>query len=203
MISSELQNHWLWQDKPFAKGQAWTDLLLLSAKTQIQTIYRDKIYSLAIGQIITSENDLCNRWGWSRTKVRKFLELLEETLMVELVRDKRKTVITILKHSNIQPQDNKNRPNPIQESIQDKEQKKRQEKKQLKPILQQVIAKNDKPEKKPVEKQDKAIKSVKTNAINKQNTNTSTEILFTQQASEPYQLTLQYAIKREQSDEKQ
>jgi DNA-binding transcriptional regulator YhcF (GntR family) len=118
----ELQNHWLWQDKPYAKGQAYIDLFLLSVEEKTKTIYRNKIFILAPGQLITSENELCKRWGWSRTKVRSFLRLLEETSMVELQRDKRKTLITVLKHSNIRTKDNQNTPNPTHDLIQDEEQ---------------------------------------------------------------------------------
>jgi len=101
-ISSELQNHWLWQDKPFAKGQAWIDLHMLSAIQQTQIIYKGKVYELIPYQLITSENDLRNRWDWSRTKLRSFLRLLKETSMIKLEPDNSKTFIILLKHFDLQ-----------------------------------------------------------------------------------------------------
>ena len=29
-VHRQIQNHWLWTDKPFSKGQAWIDMLMLA-----------------------------------------------------------------------------------------------------------------------------------------------------------------------------
>jgi hypothetical protein len=29
-IHREIMDHWIWQDKPVSKGQAWVDLILLA-----------------------------------------------------------------------------------------------------------------------------------------------------------------------------
>lgn len=174
---SNLQNHWLWQDKPFAKGQAWIDLLLLSGQAQEQTIFRNKFYRTESGQIITSENELCNRWGWSRTKIRSFLLLLKEASMIKLIRDKAKTMITVIQYP-IPPEtfESKNhQEKPIQ--IQEKE----QEEKQLKPAQIKVIA--------PINEQDKE-------QVKIQNKNTSGKVSLAIQAMKPYQLTILDAIER-------
>ena len=55
-IQTTIQNHWLWKDKPFAKGQAWIDLLLLADSKSI--FFRNKEYRLPKGQLISSENEL-------------------------------------------------------------------------------------------------------------------------------------------------
>jgi len=34
-VYRSIQGHWLWEDRPFARGQAWIDLLL-------QANYKDK-----------------------------------------------------------------------------------------------------------------------------------------------------------------
>ncbi len=49
--------------KPFTNEQAYIDLIQMADEN---------------GEIITSERKLMNRWKWSNTKVRKFLELLEK-----------------------------------------------------------------------------------------------------------------------------
>jgi len=94
MIPSELQFHWLWQDKPFAKGQAVIDLILMS-KEEYYYI-RNKKIKLPIGQLVTSEPDLSSRWGWSRTKVRIFLERMEGDSLIKLERHSNMTQITII-----------------------------------------------------------------------------------------------------------
>ena len=47
------------------------------------------------GQRITSLRHLSERWGWSTTKVKKFLEDLQQDEMIVYVSDKKKTLITI------------------------------------------------------------------------------------------------------------
>jgi DNA replication protein DnaD len=93
MMTSEIQKHWLWQDRPFAKGQAWIDLLLMAESDNI--FFRGKIYNCPPGELITSEQELCKRWGWSRTKVRSFLKALSEDLMIKIEVSRSKTSITI------------------------------------------------------------------------------------------------------------
>lgn len=81
-IYRRLQNHWLWQDKPFAKGQAWLDLLLLASHNENEFLFGNQIVKNEIGSFITSEVKLMERWGWSKTKVRAFLKLLQDEQMI-------------------------------------------------------------------------------------------------------------------------
>lgn len=105
-ISAELQNHWLWQDKPFAKWQAWIDLNLSAANECI--FFRGKCYSLPNNQLITSESELRKRWGWSRTKVRNFLQQLNNVSMIKSKTSQSNTIITIIEkiQKPIKEQDN-------------------------------------------------------------------------------------------------
>jgi DNA replication protein DnaD len=90
---AEIQNSWLWQDRPFAKGQAWIDLLLMADSDSI--FFRGKIYNCSPGELITSEQELGKRWGWSRTKIRSFLQVLSQDSMIKLEVSRSKTSITI------------------------------------------------------------------------------------------------------------
>lgn len=96
-ISSNLQNHWLWKDKPFAKGQAWIDLLFLADSEFI--FFRGRRHRLPKGQLITSENELSKRWEWSRNKVRSFLLLLCDESMLKIDPSNSNTLITIIQTS--------------------------------------------------------------------------------------------------------
>jgi hypothetical protein len=90
---ADIQYSWLWKDKPFAKGQAWIDLLLMAESDSI--FFRGKIYYCPPGKLITSENVLVERWGWSRTKVRSFLLSLSQESRIKLEVSRSKTAITI------------------------------------------------------------------------------------------------------------
>ena len=54
------------------------------------------------GQIITSKRKLGDRWGWSNTKVNKFLNELEKVGMLTLKSDTKKTTIKIVKYEQYQ-----------------------------------------------------------------------------------------------------
>lgn len=54
------------------------------------------------GSRITSEVKLADRWGWSRTKVRSFLSLLEQDNMIERKADNKKTTLTIVNYNDYQ-----------------------------------------------------------------------------------------------------
>ena len=98
-IYRRLQDHWLWQDKPFAKGQAWLDLLLLASHNDKEFLFGNQIVKNEVGSFITSELKLMERWGWSKTKVRAFLKLLQDEQMIVKKSDNKKTTITIVNYS--------------------------------------------------------------------------------------------------------
>ena len=99
-IYRRLQDHWLWQDKPFARGQAWLDLLLLASHNENEFLFGNQIVKNEVGSFITSIEKLKHRWGWSNTKVISFLKLLESDGMIVKKSDTKKTVITIVNYGD-------------------------------------------------------------------------------------------------------
>ena len=79
-----LKKNALWLEKPFSKGQAWVDLLLLAQGVNRDKEYRGKIQKMKPGVVYTSILYLSNRWGWYRAKVYRFLETLIDLGMVEI-----------------------------------------------------------------------------------------------------------------------
>lgn len=98
-VHRQIQDHWLWKDKPFARGQAWLDLLMMANHEDKKFVLGNELIKCERGQIITSIRQLCDRWGWSNTKVVSFLKLLQDDEMVTYFSDTKKTVVTILKYS--------------------------------------------------------------------------------------------------------
>ena len=94
-IEDELILSILWESKPFPKPQAYFDLMLNSAEKETMVLFRNSRYKIDKGQQITSDNDLRNRWGWSRTKVREFISVLQEFNYIKVDRNKKRTIITI------------------------------------------------------------------------------------------------------------
>ena len=79
-----LKNNAIWLEKPFSKGQAWVDLLILAQGMDAEMLYRGKVQTLIHGNVYTSLYFLANRWGWSRSKVYRFLEELLYAEMIEI-----------------------------------------------------------------------------------------------------------------------
>ena len=80
-----LKKNSLWLEKPFSKGQAWVDLLLLAQGVEVDKHYRGRIQHQDPGTVYTSILYLTDRWGWSRNKVYRFLKSLEQAEMISFV----------------------------------------------------------------------------------------------------------------------
>lgn len=81
-IYRSIQEHWLWQEKPYDKAHAWIDLLLSANHQEAKILIDNTLISLEKGSFFTSELKLANKWGWSKKKVRNFLELLSNDNMI-------------------------------------------------------------------------------------------------------------------------
>lgn len=102
-LHRQLQDHWLWKDsEPFDKRSAWVDLLLLANHDDAKIPYKGKIVTCRRGEVNRSILWLADRWGWSRNKVRRFLELLKSDNMIELSTTTHETTITIVNYSFFQ-----------------------------------------------------------------------------------------------------
>ena len=97
-IHRQIVENWIWKEKPFSQGQAWIDLLLLANHSENKVPLGNEIVTVKSGAFITSELKLMDRWGWSKTKVRRFLNLLISDGMIVKKSDRKKTTITIVKY---------------------------------------------------------------------------------------------------------
>ena len=101
-IHRQISNHWLWKDKPFSKGQAWIDLIMLANHTTVKTMYKDEIVECKRGDVNFSMSYLAERWGWDRKKVSRFLNALETDEMVFVNSNTHRTIITIRNYDKFQ-----------------------------------------------------------------------------------------------------
>ena len=97
-LNRSITNHWLWKDKPFTKGQAWIDLIMLANHTTVKTIYKDEIVECKRGDVNFSMSYLAERWGWDRKKVSRFLKALELDNMVRVNATTHRTTITLINY---------------------------------------------------------------------------------------------------------
>jgi len=103
-IHRKIQQHWIWEtNKPFDKRSAWIDILLMVNHKKRKVILGNELIEVGCGERITSERKLAERWGWSRTKVRNFLEILKKDSMIKVEKpNQKRTRIKVLNYSNYQ-----------------------------------------------------------------------------------------------------
>lgn len=66
-----------WDERrQFSRAEAWIDLIQLASWRDRQQIVGATVVSLKRGELLASERFLSERWQWSRSKVRRFLDAL-------------------------------------------------------------------------------------------------------------------------------
>ena len=97
-LHRKIMDHYLWDDKPFAKGQAWIDLIMLANHETKKRLYQGEIVEFKRGTVNLSMLVLAERWGWDRKKVRSFLKVLERDGMVATKATTHRTTITLVNY---------------------------------------------------------------------------------------------------------
>ena len=105
-LHRDIQEHWLWEDEPFSRGQAFIDLLMEVNHEDKKKLFNGELIEIKRGSKITSLRQLSERWKWSTKKVKKFLEQLEKDEMITFKSDTKKTLITIENYSVYQDRGN-------------------------------------------------------------------------------------------------
>ena len=97
-----LADHPLWTVKPFSKGQAWVDMLINANHSDGYFYLRGQKVEVKRGQLGWSIVHLGIRWGWSRTKVKNFLNLLEKEQQIIQSQSNITSVVTIVNYEKFQ-----------------------------------------------------------------------------------------------------
>ena len=77
LIYRSLRDDPFWKMKPFGKGQAWVDLILLANFKDVKEVEGDHVVVYERGKVYRSMQWLAEEWGWDRRKVKRFLMALE------------------------------------------------------------------------------------------------------------------------------
>lgn len=104
-IHRKIQDNIIWNDKPFNRGAAWIDLIMLANHENKKIIFNGSMVEIKRGEKITSIRKLSERWGWSRGKTKKFLNLLKDENMIEFKTDHQKTTYKIVNYNVYQNED--------------------------------------------------------------------------------------------------
>ncbi|ELB38569.1 hypothetical protein OK7_04349 [Enterococcus faecium EnGen0024] len=107
-LHRNIRDHWVYQEKRvFSKYEAWLDLLMDANHQNNKFLFDGQLIEVNRGEFITSVRQLCERWGWSNTKVNRFLKMSEDDQMLIRKSDSKKTVITIVNYDFYQRYESK------------------------------------------------------------------------------------------------
>ena len=104
----DIRSHWIWSDPDYLR--AWVDLLMMVNHEDRQVLFNKKLVTVKKGSRITSIRKLSERWGWSRGRVSRFLDMLEQDHMIATRRTTQKTLINVINYSFYQSEKSKRGP---------------------------------------------------------------------------------------------
>lgn len=106
-LHRSMTDHWLYKEKRvFSKFEAWNDILLTVNYAECKTVIKGKLYHIERGQSILSFESWGKRWNWDKSKVRRFLNLLQSDNMIELKTDTITTQLTVCNYATYQDERN-------------------------------------------------------------------------------------------------
>jgi len=82
IVNRSIVKHWVWDDKPFSKGQAWIDMIRMANSQDKKIPYKGELVVVKRGSFITSLAKLSEKWGWSINKTRLFITHLKNDEML-------------------------------------------------------------------------------------------------------------------------
>lgn len=106
----KVRAHDFWKDKPFTRGQAWLDMIMRANHCDNKSIYENQVIEIPKGSFIRSERKLAQDWGWSRSKVTRFLRVCEECSMIARKSNPKANHITILNYNKYHEKRTTNEP---------------------------------------------------------------------------------------------
>lgn len=94
-IYRKILNHELFLQKPFDPFHAFVWILATARFTPTDIIIKGKVYHLGTGQLLIGSEKLADIFGWSRGKLLRYLELLDELEICTSVGTAHGTLITV------------------------------------------------------------------------------------------------------------
>lgn len=101
-LHRQIQDSKVWNSEPFSCGQAWVDLLLMANHKPGTFRVRGVFVTVERGQVGVSEVSLAEKWKWSRGKLRRFLNWLENERQIVQQKSNVTSLITIVKYDEYQ-----------------------------------------------------------------------------------------------------
>ena len=83
-LHRQLQDHWLWDSSgELSKLEAWLDICLSCNHSEQKVNIKNQLITVKCGESVQSLTTWSKRWNWNKSKVVRFLGLLEKDGMIE------------------------------------------------------------------------------------------------------------------------
>lgn len=99
-LHRQIVDNWIWEDAEMLR--AWLDILLMVNHEDKKIYFNGKLITIKRGEKLTSILKLSDRWGWSRNRVRHFLDLLEGDGMCTTIRTTNGTTLKVSNYKEYQ-----------------------------------------------------------------------------------------------------
>lgn len=104
--------------EPFTRAQAWIDLLLLANYADGYFIVRGNRVNVKRGQVGRSQQNLAERWRWSRGKVDRFLTEMEKDGRIIQQKSRLTSLISIVNFESLYSTEQQNQQQTEQQTTQ-------------------------------------------------------------------------------------
>lgn len=102
-LHRDIQDHWIYkEDRVFSRYEAWLDLVMMANHAPWKFVLWNELVEVQRWEFISSELKLMKKWGWGKTKIRCFLDILSKDEMIVKKTDSKKTSIFILNYDKYQ-----------------------------------------------------------------------------------------------------
>jgi hypothetical protein len=101
-----LSNHWIWEKPEYLKW--WLDILMQANIEPKKVLIKNQLIEIGRGEVVYSYETWANRWKINKSKVLRFLKMLEKDSMIVLKSETVTTRITICKYDTYKGERNDN-----------------------------------------------------------------------------------------------
>lgn len=103
-VHRQLQDHWVWSKPEYLKW--WLDILMSANIEPKKVLIKGQLLEVNRGEVIYSYETWANRWKINKSKVLRFLKMLEKDSMILLKSETVTTRLTICKYDTYQGERN-------------------------------------------------------------------------------------------------
>jgi len=106
-LHRQLQDHWLWGSSgELSKLEAWLDICLSCNHSEQKVNIKNQLITVKCGESVQSLTTWSKRWNWNKSKVVRFLGLLEKDGMIESIPCSKTKHIRVCNYATYQHEQN-------------------------------------------------------------------------------------------------